>query len=103
MIINSEGFVDAMSKGLYDLTGYGKGDLHNPKYKFRISDIIPMTSQFFDDLPELIHLQFDPQMINRYFQLYEKDIDSDFILKRIFFLKRKKTLHLKKLQSEVKD
>jgi hypothetical protein len=86
-----------MSKGLYDLTGLVQDELIDPKYKFKISDIIPDTQEFLEELPELNLLQFDPQMINRYFQLFEKDISGEFTFKKISILRKKRKLKLEEM------
>ena len=53
LIIDSDGNIDAMSKGMYEITGLVQEELVNPLSKIKFYDIIPSSSEFFERLPEI--------------------------------------------------
>ena len=45
-----------------------------------------MTQTFFDIVPDIMGIEFDPQFINRYFQLFDFDVEGELTLENVHIL-----------------
>ena len=76
MLINHLGNINAISKGIYEITGLKFNDLLN--HKINITDIFPKCKDMIEQISELLTLSFDPSYIYKYFRLFEFEFKDDF-------------------------